>query len=143
MVSFGYRYILPASVLATALRPVLNLHIAFLPWNRGAHPVYWALTEGTPLGMTIHEMDAGIDTGPIVVQRRVPLSPSDRTFADAYSRVIAAMERLFIDCMPALLGGGYLAVPQAWCAPCRRVRDLPSDVDWRTPFRIAVRDVTD
>lgn len=131
VVSFGYRHILPASVLATAGRPALNLHIGFLPWNRGAHPVYWALTEGTPLGVTIHEMDAGVDTGPIVVQRRVSLPSTDRTFAQAYETVFAAMERLFLDHMAALLAGAYIPTPQAGRGSHRRVRELPEGACWQ------------
>jgi folate-dependent phosphoribosylglycinamide formyltransferase PurN len=70
VVSFGYRFIVKTGTLATARRPVINLHIAYLPWNRGAHPCSGQLNDGTPAGVTIHEMDPGVETGPICFKRR-------------------------------------------------------------------------
>ena len=50
LVSFGYRFILPGDLLARFPDRAVNLHIAYLPWNRGAHPNVWSAYEGTPAG---------------------------------------------------------------------------------------------
>lgn len=130
VISYGYRHILKANVLATARRPPINLHIAYLPFNRGAHPLFWAAYEGTPIGVTIHEIDPGIDTGPICFQEPVELDKSVETFASGYTKLIAAMESLFIDQMDRLLDADYEAVQQQGHGTTHRVRDLPSGFAW-------------
>ena len=49
---------------------VVNLHIAYLPYNRGADPNLWSVLEDTPAGVSIHYVDEGVDTGDIIAQRR-------------------------------------------------------------------------
>jgi len=69
----GLDRILRARVLA-AFPPVLNIHPSLLPEYRGASPEFWQLDAGcTEGGVTIHVIEAGIDTGPIVLQRRFPI----------------------------------------------------------------------
>jgi len=129
-ISFGYRHILAPDVLATAPRPVLNLHIAYLPYNRGAHPNFWSHIENTPSGVTIHEMDAGIDTGPIVAQRFVNFDAGETTFAETHARLLREAERLFLDNCDALLAGSYTAKPQRGRGTAHRSAQLPPDIDW-------------
>ena len=129
-ISFGYRHILKADVLATARRPVLNLHIAYLPWNRGAHPLFWAAYDGTPAGVTIHEIDPGVDTGPICFQRKVELDYGTETFATAYRTLIESIESLFEEHAPELLNGQYSATPQKGSGSVKRVRDMPAGFSW-------------
>lgn len=130
VVSFGYRYILKPAVIETARRPIINLHISYLPWNRGAHPLFWAALEGTPIGVTIHEIDAGIDTGPICFQKKVPIDPEKETFSSGYNILIREMEELFIEKSSSLLAGGYVAEPQRGHGSLHRMRDLPSGFSW-------------
>ncbi len=129
-VSFGYRHILKADVLATARRPVLNLHIAYLPWNRGAHPLFWAAYDGTPAGVTIHEIDSGIDTGPICIQRKVEFDYQTETFSSAYRKLIEDIEALFEEHVAELLNGDYSPAPQEGSGSFKRVRDLPQGFSW-------------
>ena len=129
-ITFGYRHILKADVLATAKRPVLNLHVAYLPWNRGAHPLFWAAFDGTPAGVTIHEIDSGIDTGPICFQRKVELDYQTETFASAYKKLIEDIEALFEEHAAELLSGTYSSRPQKGSGSFKRVRDLPSGFSW-------------
>lgn len=128
-VSFGYRHLLAPETLATARRPPLNLHIAFLPWNRGAHPNFWSHIEGTPAGVTIHEIDAGLDTGPICFQRHVTFAPSETTFDATHARLVAEAEALFLGNIDALLSGGYTAQAQTGEGGCHAAKDLPAWMD--------------
>ena len=134
-VSFGYKFILPAAVLAATARPVLNLHISYLPHNRGYHPNFWSHVESTPAGVTIHEIDAGIDTGPIVFQRRIVFPETLTTFADTYRFLIENIETLFIDNMAALLSGDYQAEPQQGEGGFHLRKQLPGWMtDWNMPI---------
>ncbi len=56
---------------------VANLHSAYLPYNRGHWPEVWSIVRGTPAGITLHYIERGIDTGPIIDQVCVPVRPED------------------------------------------------------------------
>src|SRR5688500_18057136 len=73
IISYSYRHIIKKDVLAKYPGKFINLHIAYLPFNRGADPNLWSVIEGTPSGVTIHVIDDGIDTGPIIAQRLVAI----------------------------------------------------------------------
>lgn len=73
IISYNYRHIVAPDILAIPKLGAWNLHPAMLPLGRGAHPIFWALAEGQPAGVTVHEMNAGLDTGPILGQ--VPVVP--------------------------------------------------------------------
>lgn len=57
--------------------PIINLHPALLPFNRGAYPNVWSIIDGTPAGVTLHLIDEGVDTGPVVAQRAVHVDATD------------------------------------------------------------------
>lgn len=68
---------------------ILNLHTGYLPWNKGAYPNVWPILDGSPAGVTLHRVDAGWDTGPILAQVRVPVEPWD-TAKTLYDKLLAA-----------------------------------------------------
>ncbi|MFN2609253.1 MAG: methionyl-tRNA formyltransferase, partial [Actinomycetota bacterium] len=76
VVAFGM--ILPKQVLDIPHRGCLNVHFSVLPHLRGAAPVQWALIEGFSItGVTVMQMDEGLDTGPIISQVEEPIEPHD------------------------------------------------------------------
>jgi len=125
IISFGYRYILSETVLASAQKPVINLHISFLPWNRGAHPNFWAFFDGTPCGVSIHYMDPGVDTGPILLQEHANFSPDTMTFRQTHSLLVAQIEGLFLQNLDGLLNHQIEALPQVGPGTCHQQRDIP------------------
>lgn len=104
LVSYGYRHILRKPVLDRFPARAVNLHISFLPFNRGADPNLWSILEGTPRGVTIHYLDEGIDTGDIIAQRRVEFSSVD-TLRTSYGKLQAAIVELFGEQWPAIRAG--------------------------------------
>lgn len=76
LISYNYRYIIKQDVLESLNSRAYNLHTSLLPLNRGAHPVLWSILERTPLGVTIHKIDKGLDTGPILFQKQL-LDPNE------------------------------------------------------------------
>lgn len=99
VVSYGYRQILPSWIVRYYQGRAVNLHISYLPWNRGADPNLWSWIDDTPKGVTIHLIDEGVDTGPILAQRHV-LMGDDETLATSYGKLTHAIERLFCDWWP-------------------------------------------
>jgi methionyl-tRNA formyltransferase len=122
LVCYGYRFLVAPAVLARLPHRAVNLHIAYLPWNRGADPNLWSALERTPSGVTVHEMDEGIDTGPILKQRLVTFAADD-TFRSSYARLETEMLRLFAEAWPLLRVGAMVARPQCGGGSYHRSRD--------------------
>ena len=95
IVSFGYRYIITPETLEAVRGLAINLHISYLPYNKGAHPNLWSNADGTPSGVTIHKIDNGLDTGNILFQKEVPINQSVHTFSSSYKILVGEIERLF------------------------------------------------
>jgi methionyl-tRNA formyltransferase len=91
---------------------VINTHPSYLPYGRGKHPYYWSIVEGTPFGVTIHRVDDGVDTGNILWQKKVELTPLD-TGESAYDKAVKAMKEL-IDTNLFLIANNHIpnGVPQ-------------------------------
>ena len=68
VISFGYRKIIQKRTIEKFQGRIINVHCSLLPWNRGADPNFWSWFDGTPKGVSIHRVDAGIDTGEILAQ---------------------------------------------------------------------------
>jgi methionyl-tRNA formyltransferase len=122
LVSYGYRYILREKVLEKFPRRAINLHIAYLPWNRGADPNLWSFLEDTPKGVTIHYMDPGIDTGEILAQREVTFGP-DETLRTTYDKLTDAMVELFMEVWPEIRTGRRRSFVQPKGGTFHRIRD--------------------
>ena len=127
VVSYGYRHILKQNVIDGFDCPLFNLHISYLPYNRGAHPNFWSFYDNTPSGVTIHLIDSGVDTGPIVKQKYVNFQESDDTFVKTYSALIENIENLFLEFLPSLLTDTWTAKKQRGIGTHHYVRDLPTN----------------
>lgn len=123
IISHGYRHILKQPVLDAVKGHALNCHIAHLPWNRGADPNFWSCYEGTPAGVTIHLIDAGVDTGDIIAQRRVEFADGD-TLSSSYQKLQGTMTALFTATWPAIVANTYQRTPQPSGGSHHYVRDL-------------------
>lgn len=102
LVSYNYHYLVTPDVLEhfAPLRR-LNLHISYLPWNRGADPNFWSWVDNTPKGITIHSLDAGVDTGPWLIRQQVDLVET-HTLRTSYAALHEIMQRAFMAHWPAL-----------------------------------------
>jgi methionyl-tRNA formyltransferase len=90
----AYGKILPLSVLEAFPHGCLNIHASLLPKYRGAAPIQWSLIEGeTETGVTIMRLDEGMDTGPVLLERRIEVGPADNagTLSDRLSELGAEM----------------------------------------------------
>ena len=122
IVSYGYRHIIKKDVLDDYPNRVINLHIAFLPWNRGADPNLWSILEDTPSGVTIHYIDEGVDTGDIIAQRAVAFSDTD-TLASSYQKLHIEIQKLFKEVWPEIRDGKNERTKQVGNGSMHRARD--------------------
>jgi methionyl-tRNA formyltransferase len=140
IISYGYRHIIKKDVLSILERPIINLHISYLPWNRGADPNFWSLLENTPRGVTIHYIDEGIDTGDIIAQEEVVFAPDD-TLATSYRKLQETVQDLFKAHCQSILNGTVPCVPQKEDGSFHRSKDKEAYAHllikgWDTPIAI-------
>lgn len=110
-VSVHWPKIFTAREIALPKLGIVNLHNAYLPWNRGAHACTWAIVDKTPHGATMHWIDAGVDTGPILLQRRVDVQDTD-TADTLYKRTADVEVEIFKIGMDMILTGNRRRLPQ-------------------------------
>lgn len=103
IISYGYRHIISENIIKFYKKRIINLHISYLPWNRGAHPNFWSFIDDTPKGVTIHEIDFGIDTGPILCQKEIFFNDENETLATTYEKLSLEIETLFIENWPKIM----------------------------------------
>lgn len=97
ILSIYWRYLLPESIIKLPKKGCINYHPALLPYNRGKNPNVWPIIENTPAGVTLHYIDAGIDTGDIISQKEVHVNHTD-TGETLYNKLEKAFEVLFSKC---------------------------------------------
>lgn len=130
VISFGYRYIIKNTELKSLKRPIINLHVSFLPFNRGSHPNFWAHFENTPSGVSIHEIDSGIDTGPIIFQKRIEFNNPQTTLDASYKKLKFEIEELFKQNINSLELREYKSFCAKEKGTFHNKSDLPDWVRW-------------
>ena len=97
IVSYNYNFLIPPDVVAFMRGRIVNLHISLLPWNRGFSPNIWSFIDDTPKGVTIHQVDASLDTGDILAQRELFFDVEKETFASTYETLNHEIQNLFTE----------------------------------------------
>jgi methionyl-tRNA formyltransferase len=137
-VCYRYRHIVVPDIIDALEGNIVNLHIAMLPWNRGADPNLWSFLEDTPKGATLHWMDAGLDTGDIVVQQETEFGPEE-TLATTYRALERIGLALLDRALPAIVAGTAPHRSQSPGGSFHRAADkknyehLLADLGWSTP----------
>jgi len=110
MVVAAYGLILPRSTLE--LKPCINIHGSILPRWRGAAPIHRAIEAGDlETGVTIMEMEEGLDTGPMLLMERIAIEESDTT-GSLHDKLAALGGRMIVEALREMAAGRLVAVPQ-------------------------------
>ncbi len=131
----AFGQILPAVILELPRFGALNIHSSLLPRWRGATPVQAALLAGDSVtGVTIMRMDEGLDTGPIIAQRELPIRENE-TAGELEERLAQLGAELLLDVLPAYLSGELQPRPQPeeGVTLTRRLRKEAAALDWQQP----------
>jgi methionyl-tRNA formyltransferase len=132
MVVAAYGLILPQAALDLARLGAINVHASLLPRWRGAAPIQRALLAGDPrTGISIMRMDAGLDTGPVLMQEGFVIRDDD-TAGTLHDRLAGLGARMCIQALDGLEAGELAAVPQresdATYAP--KIHKADAYIDW-------------
>ena len=141
MVVAAYGLILPAWVLALPRLGCLNIHASLLPRWRGAAPIHRAIEAGdAQTGITIMQMDAGLDTGAMLMQETVPITAADST-ATLHDRLAALGGRLVVEALEHAARGGLVATPQpeAGVIYAHKIEKSEALIDWRQSAAVIER----
>jgi len=135
MVVAAYGFLLPAPILAMPRLGCINVHASILPRWRGAAPVHHAILAGDRCtGVSIMQMDAGLDTGPILATRTCAITEDD-TSGSLTDRLAELGAATLVDTLDALETGTVEARPQdeasATCAP--KLSKAQAAIDWTLP----------
>jgi len=139
----AYGLILPQPVLDLPPHGCLNIHASLLPRWRGPAPIPAAILAGDEeTGVTLMRMDAGMDTGPILAQRRTPIRPDDTT-ASLSERLAELGADLLAETLPGWLKGEIAPQPQdeAQATVCGLIRKEDGQIDWTRPAVLIERQV--
>jgi methionyl-tRNA formyltransferase len=111
LVVLGGTAILRAPILDIPARGTVNAHPGLLPWLRGSSSVAWALYKDLPVGSTTHFVDHGIDTGPIILRRKLPVHRGE-TYEQIVRRVLTLSGELMAETLALLARGPAPITPQ-------------------------------
>jgi len=137
VVVMAFGQILPPSVLELPPLGCLNIHCSLLPAHRGASPIATAILHGDKTtGTSIMLMDEGLDTGPVLAQAPMPISPTD-TNLSLSKKMAQQGATLLLDTLPRWMAGEIQATPQnelpGTVSTCRIWRKENGRLDWRKP----------
>lgn len=135
LVVAAYGIILPQAVLDLPRYGCLNIHASLLPRWRGAAPIHRAIEAGDlETGITIMQMDAGLDTGPMLIKRVEPIQPDDTT-GSLHDRLAWVGAELIVEALEALPAGTLVATPQPaeGVTYAAKIGKAEAAVDWTRP----------
>ena len=138
MVVAAYGLILPQWVLDLPRLGCLNIHASLLPRWRGAAPIHRAIEAGdAETGITIMQMDAGLDTGDMLLMERLAIAPTDTT-ATLHDRLAALGGRMIVEALELAACGGLKAVPQPaeGITYAHKIEKAESTIDWSLPATV-------
>ena len=129
----AFGQIIPKALLELPRYGCVNIHASLLPKYRGAAPIQWAVMDGEPVsGVTIMQMDEGLDTGDMLAKTEVPLDP-DETGGSLFDKLSRAGAELLIRTLPALERGTLTPEKQPLESPtayARMIRKEDGRIDW-------------
>lgn len=139
MVVVAYGLILPANVLAIPRLGCVNIHASLLPRWRGAAPIHRALLAGDEVtGVTIMQMDAGLDTGPMLIERATPIESTD-TSGTLHDRLAQMGADALREALEGISNGTLTprAQPAEGATYAAKIRKEEARIDWtRTAIEI-------
>ncbi|MEL7211538.1 MAG: methionyl-tRNA formyltransferase [Pseudomonadota bacterium] len=129
----AYGLILPQAILDVPAHGCLNIHASLLPRWRGAAPIHRAIMAGdTETGVCIMQMEAGLDTGPVLLREATPITGADTT-ARLHDRLSAMGARLIVEALARLPDLTPESQPEAGVTYAEKIDKAEARVDWRRP----------
>ncbi len=141
MVVAAYGLILPQAVLNMPARGCLNIHASLLPRWRGAAPIQRAIEAGDrETGICIMQMEAGLDTGPVLLEKRLPILETD-TAASLHDKLAALGGQAIVEALAKLGRLEPAAQPEEGVTYAAKLSKEEARIDWTLPAETLARKV--
>jgi methionyl-tRNA formyltransferase len=143
MVVAAYGLILPKWTLEAPPRGCLNIHASLLPRWRGAAPIHRAIEAGdAETGVTIMQMDEGLDTGDMLLVERIAIAPADTT-STLHDKLANLGARLIVEALEIAACGGLTRTkqPEEGITYAHKIEKAEAEVDWSQPAAVIERRV--
>ena len=124
IVSYNYSFIIPEQIINFMGGNIINLHISYLPWNRGSSPNIWSFIDDTPKGVTIHKVEVGLDTGDIIFQKKIYFDEQKETLSSSYEKLNEEIVELLKQNWDKIFNEKYVATPQTRGGSYHKKADL-------------------
>ena len=112
VVSYNYRFLVPADVIEYMNGRMINLHTSYLPYNRGSAPNFFSFYENAPKGVSIHQMSTGLDQGALLWQKELFFADTTETFATTYDKLNEELTKGFCENWNLIRSGQCPAIEQ-------------------------------
>lgn len=137
----AYGLLLPKPVLEAPAKGCLNIHASLLPRWRGAAPIHRAILEGDPqTGISIMQMDAGLDTGPVLLCRATPIGPGDTT-GDLHDRLATMGAEMITETLNRLDTLTPEPQPAEGVTYAKKIDKAEARIDWTRPAEQVARQI--
>jgi methionyl-tRNA formyltransferase len=139
----AFGQILPQAVLDQPQYGTLNIHASLLPKYRGVSPISEAILQGdSETGVTIMLLDAGVDTGPMLLKRSIPIS-EDETTGSLSAKLAELGAQALLEAIPLWVGGKLTPEPQneSLATHTHMLRKEDGKIDWAQPAAVLARKV--
>lgn len=142
IVSIYFDYILDDRFIRLPTQTSINLHPGYLPYNKGFYYYAWAVLDGTPAGVSIHQIVSEVDAGPIISQQRVLVDPTD-TGDVIYQKHMNASIELFQATWPSVETNTYKVYPQSHRGTRKKITETNSAMEIDPYATYRARDLID
>ncbi len=140
MVVAAYGLLLPQAVLDIPLRGCINIHASLLPRWRGAAPIQRAIEAGDSVtGISIMQMDAGLDTGPVLLEKRIPIDQHLDTSAILFEKMTALGAQSIVEVIAQLSQFPSYPQPLSGVTYARKIEKSEAAIDWRESATVLER----
>lgn len=142
IICYKYRYIIHKDLIFYLNNKIINLHISFLPWNRGADPNIWSFIDNTPKGVSIHLINEGLDKGDILVQKEVFFDLNNETLRSSYDKLNQIIKELLKKNWNDIKSNRIKSKKQKGKGSYHKISDLLkykkmlSDLSWETNLKL-------
>lgn len=134
-----FPHVIPREVFGLSRLPAVNIHPGLLPRYRGKFPVPWYILNGeAEFGLAIHEIDDGVDTGPVLVQERYPIAPEE-TGHGLYRKTMDCGAALVLARIDDIIAGKIAARPQSGAGSYYARIERRYEIDWNLPRETILR----
>lgn len=133
VISYNYNFLISREAIEYMHGNIINMHISYLPWNRGFSPNIWSFLEDTPKGVTIHKLSEELDKGEIIYQEQVEFDVEKETLKTTYDFLNCCIVSLFKKHFEDLMIGNYSFKIQDGEGTYHSMKHL-SELQSRMPF---------